>query len=213
MKRNSEFRSEALQALEGNWGSAALVAFVAMAITSICGSILQIGGTRFVSSDLGSISSILGTIVCLPISYALTVAFLRLLRGVQIGVNDLFAYYNKRVFMTMLLKFVYVVLWSLLLIVPGIIKSYSYAMTEFLMLDDPELEKNKAIEKSMEMMSGNKMRLFLLDLSFIGWILLCILTLGIGVILLEPYIETAHAAFYEDLKTEKEAQSEYVKNI
>lgn len=213
MKRNSELRSEALQALEGNWGSAALVTFVAMAISTLCGTFLQIGGAKIVNPDFGGASSLIGTIICLPISFALTVAFLRLKRGAQIGVNDLFSYFNMRVFLTMLLKFIYVVLWSLLLIVPGIIKSYSYAMTEFLMLDNPELQNNAAIEKSMEMMKGNKMRLFLLDLSFIGWILLCILTLGIGVILLEPYIETAHAAFYENLKAEKEVQPEYVKDI
>lgn len=213
MKQNSELRAEARQILEGNWGDAALITLIAIAINSLCGSVFQAGATWVVHSDFASSASLLGTLICLPISFALAVTFLRLKRGAQIGVKDLFAYYNGRVFLTMLLKLCYVVLWSLLLLVPGIIKSYSYAMTEYIMLDNPELQGNAAIEKSMEMMKGNKMKLFLLDLSFIGWILLCILTLGIGAILLEPYVQTAHAAFYEDLKAEKQSQSEYVKDI
>jgi uncharacterized membrane protein len=105
----------------------------------------------------------------------------------------------------MLLKAIYLILWTLLLIIPGIIKSYSYAMTEFILKDNPEMKNNAAIEKSMAMMQGKKMKLFLLDLSFIGWIILAILTLGLGFVLLVPYMYTARAAFYEDLKAELEA--------
>ena len=100
----------------------------------------------------------------------------------------------------MLLKMVYTMLWMLLLIVPGIIKSYSYAMTEYILKDDLEITENAAIEKSMQMMEGHKMELFLLDLSFIGWALLSILSCGIGFFFLEPYMITARAHFYEDLK-------------
>ena len=102
----------------------------------------------------------------------------------------------------MILVVIYEFLWTLLLIIPGIIKYYSYAMTKFILLDEPELKYDAAIEKSMEMMKGKKFKLFLLDLSFIGWALLCILTLGIGLVLLVPYMYTARAAFYEDLKAE-----------
>ena len=75
-------------------------------------------------------------------------------------------------------------------------------MTYYILLDEPELKYNAAIEKSVEIMKGKKFKLFLLDLSFIGWALLCILTLGIGLVLLVPYMNTAQAAFYEDLKAE-----------
>ena len=101
---------------------------------------------------------------------------------------------------TALLQAVYTFLWSLLLVIPGIVKSYSYAMTNYILLDEPELRYDAAIEKSMKLMAGNKMKLFLLDLSFIGWALLCVLTFGIGVFWLKPYVSTAHAAFYEDIK-------------
>ena len=65
------------------------------------------------------------------------------------------------------------------------------------------MANNGAIEKSMAMMEGNKMKLFLLDLSFIGWAILCLFTLGIGYFFLQPYMQAAHAAFYEDLKAQQ----------
>ena len=76
-------------------------------------------------------------------------------------------------------------------------------MTDFILKDQPELANNGAIEKSMAMMEGNKMKLFLLDLSFIGWAILCLFTLGIGYFFLQPYMQAAHAAFYEDLKAQQ----------
>ncbi len=88
----------------------------------------------------------------------------------------------------------------MLLYIPGIIKSYSYAMTYYIAQDEPELSAEKCICKSMDMMKGHKMELFLLDLSFIGWILLCILTGGIALLWVEPYYLSARAAFYEELK-------------
>lgn len=203
MKRNSELRAEARQALEGNWGDAALVTLVALIISGICSSAFQYGGS-VVNVYVGQGTSLIGTLITLPITFALTVAFLRVKRGGTIGVKDLFAYYNGRVFITMVLKTFCTILWSLLLFIPGIIKAYSYAMTEYIMIDNPELSGHRAIEASMQMMEGKKMKLFLLDLSFIGWIILTILTCGLGAVLLEPYIDTAHAAFYEDLKAQQE---------
>ena len=97
----------------------------------------------------------------------------------------------------------FTILWSLLLVIPGIIKSYSYAMTSFILKDEPEMKNNAAIEKSMAMMEGNKMKLFMLDLSFIGWAILCIFTLGIGLLFLQPYVAISRAAFYEDLKAQQ----------
>lgn len=101
-----------------------------------------------------------------------------------------------------LLKSVYTFLWSLLFIIPGIIKTFSYSMTEFLLADNPNLTPDQAITKSRQLMDGNKMRLFFLYLSFIGWILLSILTFGIGFIFLVPYIKAAETAFYLDLVNE-----------
>lgn len=104
---------------------------------------------------------------------------------------------------TMILMQLYTVLWMLLLVIPGIVKSYSYALTPYILKDRPELKFNAAIEESMRMMNGYKMKLFLLDLSFIGWILLTMLTFGIGLLFLNPYMSVSRIAFYEDLKAER----------
>ena len=95
-------------------------------------------------------------------------------------------------FMTTLLTF----LWSLLFIVPGIIASYRYALAPYLMAENPDMDVMEAIAHSKELMDGNKGRLFCLQLSFIGWRLLCVLTLGIGYLWLAPYQNAAEAAFY-----------------
>jgi uncharacterized membrane protein len=136
-------------------------------------------------------------------AYALNIAFLRLLRKNPQELGYLFQEFNSRVYVTTLLTMVYTLLWTLLLIIPGIIKAYSYSMTYYVLEDNPELSGDKAIEESMRIMSGHKWALFWLHLTFIGWALLCILTLGIGFFWLVPYMNTAQAAFYEDIKAEK----------
>ena len=93
----------------------------------------------------------------------------------------------------------YILLWSLLLIVPGIMATYSYAMTDYILAEHPELTASEAIAQSKAMMDGSRWRLFCLHLSFIGWDLLCALTLGLGNLALTPYKQVAEAAFYRDL--------------
>jgi uncharacterized membrane protein len=90
-------------------------------------------------------------------------------------------------------------LWMLLFIVPGIIAAYRYAMAPYLLAEHPELTAGEAIEQSKQMMTGNKGRLFCLQFSFIGWILLAALTWGAGFIFLAPYMKAAETAFYLDL--------------
>lgn len=92
--------------------------------------------------------------------------------------------------------------WSLLFIIPGIVKAFSYAMTPFILDEYPELTPVEAIHRSRMMMRGHKFDLFWLYLSFIGWVFLCLLTAGIGFLWLAPYIQTAEAAFYEEVKAD-----------
>ena len=103
-----------------------------------------------------------------------------------------------------LLQGIFLFLWGLLLVVPGVVKSYSYALTPYILSDHPEMDAIEVIDLSRDMMTGNKWRLFCLDMSFFGWILLGILTLGIGFIWLNPYMQCARAAFYEDVRAEYE---------
>lgn len=116
-------------------------------------------------------------------------------------IESLFTYfYNwKTTAATRFLKTLYCFLWSLLFIIPGIIASYSYAMTGYILADHPELTASEAIERSKEMMSGNRFRLFCLHISFIGWAILCAFTLGIGNLWLNPYKQASVAAFYREV--------------
>lgn len=194
MKLNSELRQQAAGSLTGNWGMAAVITLVYLLLTGSTSS-----ASQYINPSFGLIS-----ILLLPLHYGFAILFLDLLRGVKLDLGRLFDGYKDfgRILGTGLLQAIYTLLWLLLLIVPGIVKSYSYAMTSYILKDHPELQYDAAISKSMVMMSGYKMKLFLLDLSFIGWGILCLFTLGIGFLFLNPYMQAAHAAFYEDLKKE-----------
>lgn len=116
----------------------------------------------------------------------------------EFQINDLFTKFDYfgAGFCQNFLRGLYVFLWSLLFIIPGIIASYSYAMTPFIMAEHPDMTASEAIRASKEMMYGRKWALFCLDFSFIGWALLCALTLNIGNLWLNPYMNAAYAAFY-----------------
>lgn len=196
----TNYKNRALSALENKWGN-----FVA--ITFVYGFI--IGITQILSGDKDSpaILHLIGLvlfILALPLTWGYQTLFLGAVRGGEVTAKDMFEGYNKelfsRVLTTTLLYYVYVFLWSMLLLIPGCIKAYSYAMTPFILKDNPEMKNNAAIEESMRMMDGHKLELFLLDLSFIGWALLSLLTCGIGFLWLTPYMNMARVNFYEDLK-------------
>lgn len=107
----------------------------------------------------------------------------------------------KRTLITILLRDVFLALWFCLLFIPGIIKAYSYTMVPYILQDDPSLAPREVINRSREMMNGHKWRAFLLDLSFIGWILLSLITCGIvGLFWTNPYMHSAKAALYLELK-------------
>jgi len=99
-----------------------------------------------------------------------------------------------------LLMVLFIFLWTLLLIVPGIIAAISYAMTFFIIADDPAIAPMDAIDKSKKMMYGYKWKYFCLVFRFFGWFLLCILTLGVGFLWLVPYTRVSFAKFYDDIK-------------
>ena len=186
----SEMRAAARENLSGHWMEAALLIFVYVLITGSLSSIPMAG--------VGV------SLFLMPMGWGVTCAFLGMKRGEDdpMNINCLIVGYKdfSRVLLTLLLQGVYVFLWSLLLVIPGIIKSMSYAMTSYILRDYPELRYNGAIELSMDMMQGHKWELFYLYLTFIGWGILCIFTLGIGIFWLEPYIETSVANFYEKVK-------------
>ena len=191
-----------MASLEHGWGTFVCATLVYLVISSICQSFTRIDEE---SASLAGLSLVM-TILLLTLMWGFYTMYLDHIRGEKVGLGNLFQGYSKEWFskslLTLLLMYVYILLWSLLIIVPGIIKALSYAMTPYVLKDNPNMKSNEAIEESMRLMSGHKAELFLLSLSFIGWALLSLLTLGIGFLWLIPYMQTACAYFYEDLKKE-----------
>ena len=123
-------------------------------------------------------------------------------RQKEVEIGTMFGYFQfwKSAAFARLLKGVYILLWSLLFIIPGVIAAYSYAMTSYILAENPELTASEAIERSKQLMSGNRWRLFCVQISFIGWeILSTLLTFGIGGLWITPYKQAATAAFYREI--------------
>lgn len=217
----SDYRRVARENLEGNYWQSVLVAFVA----ALFGAVLT-GGTIFnlnVDAELldtlpkiivrylmimGSISGFLGLvrfIVGGTVQLGYTQYLLKQHNHAHFDIHDLFSQFDrfKDGFLQSFLRGLYITLWSLLFIIPGIIKSFSYAMTPFIMAENPDMTAKEAIEASKQMMDGHKGELFMLDLTFIGWEILAALTLNIGYIFLNPYKNAAYTAFYKNLTAPK----------
>ena len=126
---------------------------------------------------------------------------LKVSRGLPAGYADIGNGFNLfwKITGILVLQTIFVTLWSFLLIIPGIVASYRYRMAYYILLDHPEYGCLQCIRESKSMMYGHKAELFVLDLSFIGWYLLCALTFGILLIWRMPYFEVTYANFYGQL--------------
>ncbi len=188
LRANPQIRQEAMAALKGKWTNPVIASAVYLIALTVIGFI----------PGLNSIS----TIATIPLAFGLSVWFLRFKRtGQDQEIGTLFVGFSdfKRVFVTLFLMQIYTMLWSMLLVVPGVIKGLSYSMTTYILQDEPELSNNAAIEKSMAMMEGHKMQLFLMSLNFMMW---TIISCGIGMFIVIPYMQTTMAAFYEEVKSD-----------
>lgn len=155
------------------------------------------GGLTLSTTGLGLAQFIIGGVIELGYARYLLKQYDR--QDFQFG--DLFSQFERfgQGFAQHFLRSLYTFLWGLLFVIPGIMKGYSYAMTPYLMIDNPQMSASEAINASKEMMDGHKADLFWLDLTFFGWNMLAILTMNIGNIALNPYKNAARAAFYRDL--------------
>lgn len=116
-----------------------------------------------------------------------------------------FDHHYKNTVKIMFFRGLYVFLWSLLFLIPGIIKAYEYRMVPYLIQENPEIEKEEAFSQSRFLMEGNRWKAFVLDLSFLGWYILSGMTLGIlGVFYVNPYAAQTKAALYQKLKEQKQ---------
>ena len=208
---NQTYKNAALAALKGNWAAAVVATIVLYAIFyllvgpyfAMTFSIAGFMSPAAISTYLG-ISYVGFFFLMMPLFVGVTYTFNQLLtegdaRLTSNMFRNAFDKYFKNVW-AMLLYTIFIGLWSLLFLIPGIVKAYAYSMTPYILKDNPELSANEAINLSKKMMKGHKFDLFMLQLSFIGWYILSIFTFGIGMLWLVPYTTTAQAAFYQDIK-------------
>ncbi|MEY8662995.1 DUF975 family protein [Ligilactobacillus faecis] len=235
MKTRAELKAEARELLAGNWGKAILLNIISILGYLFLGTILlgaigigiwlakqsmQNGGGGFTvdntttqsaasANNGGSlIGSLLSTFITVGVTYT-TLNWLRTKNADFSPVRGMFSAFSKKYFVSTLVLYIlqeiFVLLWSLLFIIPGIIKGFSYSQTYLIYKDvnenneDNNLNYLDYITLSRELMNGHKMDLFVLQLSFIGWVFLGLATFGIGLIWVIPYYQTTMVAFYKDL--------------
>jgi len=191
-----QIKGEAKQALSGKWG----LAIGVYLLYSICAAPLQF---------IPKVGIVLVLIVSMPLLLGYTRFNLKLAKGEDAKIDDLFSGFSQfgPAIGVALLSFIYIFLWSLLLIIPGIIAGYGYSMIFYILAEEPDLAIGEILAKSKKMMDGYKMDLFILHLSFIGWALLCVLTLFIGFLWLAPWIQVSTARFYLKVKEDWELKN------
>ena len=189
----AELKSAAKEQIKGKIGILFVMFLIVFAIAFVCGFVPFIG-------------SIASFIIIPAFSLSLCMIYLKLAKKEEISVGEIFSGFNKTgkaLWLNILVGF-FTFLWTLLLIIPGIIKQYAYSMSFYILADNPELTAREALSKSKEMMNGHKWDLFVLQLSFFWWYLLVGITFGIAAIYVTPYITATTANFYNSIK-EKEA--------
>lgn len=190
-----ELKQLAKARLSGNWG-------VTIGATLLAGIIMA--GASYITIGIGSL------ILTGVISFGLSALFMELFKVKNVTFSTMFSGFENfgRSCLAGILQGLLIFAWSLLFVIPGIIKTYAYAMTYYILNDHPEMSALEAITASKEMMNGHKGELFVLSLSFIGWMFLSALTSGIlYVCYVGPYISATTAAFYENLKAGQAAQA------
>ena len=226
---SSELRAIARRNLEGTWGISVGVALVA----ALLGGLIVGTGSNinfnFNEDTVRNLPPIFWTVLLPLVSVAGLLSLAALILGgtVELGYakfllkqydrkelqfSDLFSQFERfgTGFAQKFLRTLYTCLWALLLVIPGIVKGLSYAMTPFILEEHPEMTASEAIKASMRLMDGHKMDLFILGLTFIGWQILACLTMGIGFLFLNPYMNAAYAAFYRSISTGRQEARAYV---
>lgn len=156
---------------------------------------------------LMTISLTISLFVAVPMNVGLKRFFLNLTRG-EAEMKDIVAHFKKgydRAVGIMFMRILKILLWSIVFLVPGIYKAYEYAMIPYIIAENPTISTTDAFKASKRLMNGNKMQLFKLQLSFLGWYILAAIPLGAGLFFLMPYTNTAIALFYDDIKNNKRA--------
>lgn len=206
MRTIGQLLSDSWAGLKGNWKSPMLASLIYIIISGGLSSGLS-ALNIFPHDDFDGAFSLLSFLITIPMSVAIAQTFLLYVRGMrQDCIDNMFQKAFREYPRSLSLGFMvslYTLLWSLLLLVPGIIKALSYSMTNYIALEHPDWSVGECINESMRMMRGHKMRLFLINLIFAGLGLLSIFTLGIALLWLCPWMYSIQANFYEDLKKQQ----------
>lgn len=194
MTANRDIRSEALSALSGKWGIAIGTFIVYLILTTSLQFIPIIG-------------PVIGLVIGGPFALGLILFCKSIANGQEAKLEQMFDGFKNlgTALATYLLSAVFIFLWSLLLIIPGIIMGLAYSLAMYIISDDSEIGAYEAIALSRKMMDGYKMKLLGMILIFFGLALLCILTLGIGFLWLFPFMQVTMVKFYQDVKADYEA--------
>ena len=203
----TELKNWAKEKIKGHIGEL----LVAIIIASLVSSITIGASYNFDSSNLQINPGISVGIIFYFVQVGFTYYMIRFIKDENRELKDLFKYSSDfgRIFLTGLLESIFTFLWTLLLIIPGIIKAIAYSLVTFILADEKykDLTYTQVLKKSEEMMQGHKMDYFMLQLSFIGWHILAVFTLGLLEIWILPYENTATYKFLNDVKEEYEKSS------
>ncbi|MBE7043112.1 MAG: DUF975 family protein [Ruminococcaceae bacterium] len=189
-----ELKENAKQQIKGKIG-------ILFAITLIM-VLVTFGGSLVLSfiPFVGSVASLI--VITAPLTLGYIMVYLKVANGQNVEIGDLFKGYQDLwcAFKTQFFVGLFTGLWSLLFVIPGIIKGISYSMAYYILAENPGMGALEAINRSKAMMEGHKMDYFVLTLSFYGWFLLSYITCGIVGIWAIPYMATTYANFYNKIK-------------
>ncbi|MEI6891088.1 MAG: DUF975 family protein [Pontiella sp.] len=214
---NQELMDDARKSLSGNWGMAILGYFLYV-LLSIGISLFVFSSTHFVGAialisgnDPGMAMGLISVfsqlfqfVICGPLVVGFYGFYLGMVQEDEGKLELLFVGFRRflKSFATYFLSSLFILLWTLLFIIPGLIAAFRYSMAYFCIADDEDCGPLEAIRLSKEMMKGNKWKFFCLNCRFIGWwFLATFFTSGIGYLWLIPYVQTSYAKFYEDVKS------------
>lgn len=191
-------KQTAREQISGKIGILFLCTLISIGISSLSGIIPGIG-------------AIIAIVVNPIISFGLVLVYLDVVNSIKVEIPTLFKGFGenfRNVWITYFLMELYIALWSLLFVIPGIVKGLSYSMAPYILAENPHLTPSEALKQSKEMTNGYKMDLFILQLSFIGWVLLGAITFGIAYVYVLPYMQTTFTNAYYELKNNCDAYSQ-----
>jgi len=199
-----EMKLKAKEHLSGNWPVVIITVLIFLALTQLFTNqdrVVTLSNGESMVSPSSAFFNLLSFILTGPLTYGLMV-FFRRLREQTADIKDLFVGFKRfgDTFLLNLLTTLFIILWSLLLIVPGIIAAFRYTMAYLIMTENPDMTALESITASKMMMDGHKMEFFNFAISFIGWFLLGIATFGLGFLYVIPYYNASKVEFYENLK-------------